>query len=156
MNTFTYKYPRPVVTVDIIVFRNDMCEVLLIRRKNEPFKGKWALPGGFMDMNETLEEAAIRELQEETGLKGIELKQLHTFSAVDRDPRHRTISVAFYGRLSDNNQSVKAGSDASEAAWFKTNALPPLAFDHDKILETALDKVLKKKGSKNKKEHKNL
>lgn len=148
MNTFTYEYPRPVVTVDIIVFRNDMCEVLLIRRKNEPFKGKWALPGGFMDMNETLEEAAIRELEEETGLQGIELKQLHAFSAVDRDPRHRTISVAFYGRLTDNNQSVKAGSDAGEAAWFKTDALPPLAFDHDKIFETALDMVLKEKGPK--------
>jgi len=143
MNTFTYNYPRPVVAVDIIVFSNEMHEVLLIKRKNEPFSGKWALPGGFMDMNETLEEAANRELEEETGLRGIELSQLHAFSAIARDPRHRTISITFYGSMPADNQPVKAGSDAVETAWFKIDALPALAFDHDKILETAFNKVRK-------------
>ncbi|MBE0663389.1 MAG: NUDIX hydrolase [Bacteroidales bacterium] len=138
----TYKFPRPAVTVDIIVFRNSMSEVLLIKRLHPPFEGKWALPGGFMDMDETLEEAAVRELEEETGLKGIVLSQLHAFSALDRDPRHRTVSVAFYGVLENDRASVKAGSDAKEAEWFKLNTLPPLAFDHEEILEIAFRKLL--------------
>lgn len=141
MNTFTYKYPRPAVTVDILVFRNNMSEILLIKRLHDPFEGKWAFPGGFMDIDETLEEAAVRELKEETGLSSIELKQLHAFSALDRDPRHRTVSVAFYGFLENDQQITKAGSDAKEADWFKLNALPSLAFDHTNILETAIKKL---------------
>jgi len=134
---YTYKYPRPAVTVDILVFRNRMTEVLLIKRLHPPFEGKWALPGGFMDMDETLEEAAVRELEEETGLSGIKLKQLHAFSAPDRDPRHRTVSVAFYGVLENDQALARAGSDAKEAEWFKLNDLPPLAFDHGKIMNVA-------------------
>lgn len=140
---YTYKFPRPAVTVDILVFRKNMNEVLLIKRLYDPFEGKWALPGGFMDMDETLEEAALRELEEETGLTGIELKQLHAFSGLDRDPRHRTVSVAFYGVLENDQALARAGSDAKEAVWFKLGALPPLAFDHDNILETGLKKLLK-------------
>lgn len=134
---YTYKYPRPTVTVDIVVLRKNKSEVLLIKRLHPPFEGKWALPGGFMDMDETLEEAAARELEEETGLNGIELKQLHAFSALDRDPRHRTVSVAFYGMLENDRSIAKAGSDAKEAAWFILNDLPPLAFDHKEIMTTA-------------------
>jgi 8-oxo-dGTP diphosphatase len=118
-----------------------MSEVLLIKRLHPPFEGKWALPGGFMDMDETLEAAAVRELEEETGLSGIELKQLHAFSALDRDPRHRTVSVAFYGVLENEQTLARAGSDAKEAEWFNLNDLPPLAFDHDKILKTAFKKL---------------
>lgn len=139
---YTYQYPRPAVTVDIIVFRNKMSEVLLIRRKDEPFAGKWALPGGFMDMNETLEEAASRELAEETGLADVVLTQLHVFSALNRDPRHRSVSVAFYTVLEQNDQVIMAGSDASEVAWSKTSELPDLAFDHHEIIETALRELL--------------
>lgn len=133
----TYKFPRPAVTVDILVFRKSMNEVLLIKRLHDPFEGKWALPGGFMDMDETLEEAALRELEEETGLTGIELKQLHVFSGLDRDPRHRTVSVAFYGILENDQAIASAGSDAKEAKWFKVDDLPPMAFDHNKIMTVA-------------------
>jgi 8-oxo-dGTP diphosphatase len=139
---YTYQYPRPTVTVDIIVLRKNMTEILLIKRLNPPFEGNWALPGGFLDMNETLEEAAVRELKEETGLSGISLQQLHAFSALDRDPRHRTISVVFYGILAGNHADAVAGSDAKEAKWFNLNHLPPLAFDHDYILEIAFEKLL--------------
>jgi 8-oxo-dGTP diphosphatase len=139
---YTYDYPRPTVTVDIIVFRKNMTEILLIKRLNPPFEGKWALPGGFMDMDETLEEAAVRELEEETGLTGISLQQLHAFSTLDRDPRHRTVSVAFYGILEGDQTEAVAGSDAKEAAWFNLNQLPPLAFDHGEILEIAMKKVI--------------
>lgn len=135
--SYQYKYPRPAVTVDMIVLRNQMSEVLLIRRLHPPFEGKWALPGGFMDMDETLEEAAVRELKEETGLSGIELKQLHAFSALGRDPRHRTVSVAFYGVLENDQAFAKAGSDAKEVQWFRLDDLPPLAFDHDQIMKVA-------------------
>jgi len=139
---YTYDYPRPTVTVDIIVFRKNMAEILLIKRLNPPFEGRWALPGGFMDMDETLEEAAVRELEEETGLSGISLQQLHAFSALDRDPRHRTVSVAFYGILEGDQTDAVAGSDAKEAAWFNLNHLPPLAFDHGEILEIAFGRLL--------------
>ena len=139
---YTYQYPRPAVTVDIIVFRNNMGEILLIKRLYPPFEGKWALPGGFMDMNETLEQAAARELEEETGLSGIELNQFQAFSALDRDPRHRTVSVVFYGILKKEQSLVKADSDAKDAVWFNLNDLPPLAFDHNDILYSAMQKLL--------------
>ena len=161
--SYTYKYPRPMVTVDTVIFRekpgnsgldlNDLeksgldfksnpdyakFEVLLIQRKNYPYEGLWALPGGFVDMDETLEKAALRELEEETGLTGVELKQLHTFSSVERDPRGRNIGIAFYGFTSYNNSKVKAGDDASDAKWVLINQLPELAFDHQEMVEMAL------------------
>jgi len=134
--SYTYKYPRPAVTTDAIVFfeNNDGWEVLLIRRKNNPFKEMWALPGGFVDMDETLEEGVVRELEEETGLTGIKLKQLHAFSTVDRDPRGRTIGVAFWGFTTEENSTVKGGDDAVQANWFLVGDLPQLAFDHEQIV----------------------
>ncbi len=141
---YTYKYPRPAVTVDAVVFRKGVTgdEVLLIRRGHPPFEGKWALPGGFVDMDETLEEAVKRELKEETGLELNNLRQVKAYSAVDRDPRHRTISIAFTG-WAGNSQNAVAGDDASQAAWFPVNNLPPLAFDHDEIIKDGYRKVRK-------------
>lgn len=141
---YTYEYPRPAVTVDIIVFRNKMSEVLLIKRLHPPFQNYWAFPGGFVDMDETLEEAAARELEEETGMTGISLHQFHAFSDPCRDPRHRTISVIFRGIYEDSDSPARAGSDAGEVCWFKLNALPALAFDHEKILEKAVNDLIKK------------
>jgi 8-oxo-dGTP diphosphatase len=140
--SYTYKYPRPAVTVDMLIFRRDGngLKILLIQRNHEPFEGKWALPGGFMDMDETLEAAAARELEEETGLKNIPLEQLKAYSALDRDPRHRTITVAFMGFL-NGNQKLKAGDDARKADWFSVDNLPPLAFDHSRIISDALLKI---------------
>lgn len=137
--TFTYKYPRPALTVDAVVFLKDALktEVLLIQRKNPPFQSGWALPGGFVDMDETLETAVHRELLEETGLKNIRLSQLHAFSTPGRDPRGHTISVVFWGVL-EVDQIAKAGDDAQNAEWFDLNNLPKLAFDHDEILEMAI------------------
>ena len=142
MSPYIYDYPRPMLTVDAVVFRvkNGIREVLLIRRKNEPFRGHWALPGGFMDMNETLEEAVVRELEEETGLTGIRLIQMHAFSALHRDPRGRTVSVAFRGVIPDPDVSIRAGDDAARAEWFDVRDLPPLAFDHSKVIGMALEK----------------
>lgn len=132
-NPFCYKYPRPAFTVDALIYNDD--KVLLIQRKNDPFKGEWALPGGFMDMDETPEQAAIRELQEETGLGFKDLIQFKTYGDVDRDPRHRTISTVFYGNYFDAiKQVLKAGDDAKDANWFSINNLPKLAFDHLKII----------------------
>ncbi|HSW67253.1 MAG TPA: NUDIX hydrolase [Bacteroidales bacterium] len=141
MSHFAYDYPRPAVTVDIVVFRNRLSEILLIRRLNPPFEGLWALPGGFMDMSETLEETATRELQEETSLTGLQLKQLHAFSSLDRDPRHRTISVVFYCTVDSDKHTAVAGSDAKEVAWFNLHNLPPLAFDHAAIIALAVEKL---------------
>lgn len=138
---YTYQYPHPCVTVDIVVFRatdKGYC-ILLIKRKNEPFKDAWALPGGFIEMQETLEESAARELREETGLTGVELHQLGTFGDPDRDPRGRTITVAYYA-LDNSNTEVKGEDDAADAQWFPLSSLPsPLAFDHDIIINTAIN-----------------
>ena len=137
--SFTYKYPRPCVTTDCLIFRkiNGVWHVLLIERGNEPFKGCWALPGGFLEMEEDLDTCAARELQEETGMTGIELHQLYAFGAPNRDPRHRTISVAYWGI--DNSERQAVGSDdAAEARWFALDKLPSLAFDHEQILQKAL------------------
>ncbi len=140
--SYTYKYPRPAVTVDMLIFRKtkENLQLLLIQRDREPFQGFWAIPGGFMDMDETLEEAADRELQEETGLQNIALTQLKAYSAIDRDPRHRTVTVAFVGFLTDNQQ-IKAGDDARNAQWFSVNRLPSLAFDHGQIIADAVAKI---------------
>ena len=134
--TYIYDYPRPAVTADIIIFKiiKNLRSVLLIERKHPPFEGMWALPGGFLDMDETLEEAALRELQEETGITGVELKQFHTFSKVNRDPRHRTITTVFIGYANATITPV-AGDDAANAQWFPINKLPSLAFDHGEVME---------------------
>lgn len=138
--TYCYKYPRPAVTTDILVFRFDgtRLNVLLIQRRNEPYKGDWAFPGGFMNMDEDADSCARRELEEETGLKLSNLQQFHTFSDVNRDPRGRTVSIAYYAFLSPDEGQTKAGDDASKAEWFPLPELPSLAFDHDLLLQTAL------------------
>lgn len=133
---YTYKYPRAALTTDAIVFvkDGDTIFILLIQRGREPFKNKWALPGGFIEMNETLEQACIRELEEETGLKAEKMTQFKTYDAIDRDPRHRTISVVHSVELNEK-QSVKGSDDAAYAEWFPVDNLPELGFDHKQILE---------------------
>lgn len=140
---FTYQYPRPAVTVDAILV-SPQNSVLLIERGGEPFKGKWALPGGFVEMDEELETACRRELQEETGLRVGELKQFRAFGGVNRDPRHRTISVLFYA-FTDDELTASAGDDAAKAQWFPLDQLPELAFDHLKILEEFKAEILSKR-----------
>lgn len=136
---YTYRYPRPMLTADCVVIgrREDGSRsLLLIRRGNEPYKGKWALPGGFMEMDETLEQCARRELQEETGCEWLgPLTELGSFSRVDRDPRGRTVTVAFMAEMEE--MSVAGGDDAREARWFPLSQLPSLAFDHEEIVQTA-------------------
>lgn len=141
--TFTYTYPRSALTVDCVVFGLDDTDlkVLLIERDLEPFAGMWALPGGFVHMDETLDEAAQRELVEETGLSKLYLEQLYTFSSVDRDPRERVVSVAFYALVNIRCHTVHAATDARNAAWFAVTDTPSLAFDHDKILSVALERL---------------
>lgn len=140
---YTYEYPRAALTVDCVVFGLDEGElkVLLIQRGLEPFKGKWALPGGFVRVDETLDEAARRELEEETGLKQVFLEQLYTFGAVDRDPRERVVSVAYYALVKLAAHATKAATDAAEAQWFPVSKIPRLAFDHAEILRTALGRL---------------
>ena len=136
--TYTYKYPRPAVTADCVVITKEATpKVLLIQRGIEPFKGCWAFPGGFMNMDETTEECAIRELMEETGLKVEELHQIGAYSKVDRDPRGRTITVAYLA-IVDKATKVHGQDDAAKAEWWLINALPPLAFDHEEIMLDAI------------------
>ena len=139
---YTYDYPRPAVTVDAVIFRKSTeYEVLLIQRKHYPFEGMWALPGGFIDMDETAEVAVVRELLEETNLKMNHLEQLHTFSALGRDPRGRTVSVTFFGQVDFDNSQVRGGDDASDAKWFKMSEVPDLAFDHIEAVRMALKRI---------------
>jgi 8-oxo-dGTP diphosphatase len=133
-------YPRPSVTVDLVIFTiaaNDL-KVLLIRRDGEPFKGYWALPGGFVGIDESLEDAAARELQEEASVKDVYLEQLYTFGEPQRDPRGRVISVAYFALMDSEQQQVVAGSDAAAAEWHSVFAPPSLAFDHREILDYAV------------------
>jgi 8-oxo-dGTP diphosphatase len=140
---FEYQYPRAALTVDCVIFGLDQedLKVMLIQRDLEPFAGQWALPGGFVHIEETLEEAAQRELAEETGITNVFLEQLYTFGDVDRDPRERIISVAYYALVNLEGYNIKASSDARDAAWFPITDMPPLAFDHDRIFDTALKRL---------------
>ena len=136
--SYTYKYPRPAVTADMIVLTDEPDpQILLIQRGDEPFKGCWAFPGGFMNMDETTEQCARRELKEETGLDIEEVQQVGAYSTVDRDPRGRTITVAYITHV-PQILPVTGLDDAAEAKWWPINALPPLAFDHAQILRDAL------------------
>ena len=138
-----YDYPRPAVSADCVLFGFNGADlsILLVERGKEPFKGKWAFPGGFLDMDETTTECAQRELKEETGIDRADLEQLDVFSDVDRDPRGRVITVAYLGLLKMPEFKVVAGDDAADARWFKLTSVPPLAFDHDLILKTAVSRL---------------
>ena len=130
---YCYDFARPAYTADVVIIHNN--KILLIKRAKEPFKDFWALPGGFMDIDETPEDAAIRELFEETSLKIKSLKQFRTYGALDRDPRHRTITTVFYKIIKSGDIiSIKAGDDAKEAKWHSLNSLKKIAFDHKKII----------------------
>lgn len=138
--SYTYDFPRAALTTDAVILKKSAGEetqILLIQRKNPPFKGMWALPGGFLDMDETLEQCVQREVQEETGLKGITFYQFRAYSAIDRDPRHRTITIAFYGWAASDDKPT-AGSDSDHVAWFSLSELPALAFDHEQIIRETL------------------
>jgi len=139
----TYKYPRAALTVDCVVFGFDEgdLKLLLIQRDLEPFAGRWALPGGFVRVEESLEEAALRELQEETGVGRVYLEQLYTFGQPDRDPRERVVTVAYCALVKLSYHRVKAATDARNAAWFEVSDLPKVAFDHETIIETALQRL---------------
>ena len=134
--SYTYRYPRPAVTADIIVtdFRDSPGKILLIQRKHEPFKEMWALPGGFMNMDETLEEAARRELKEETGIEADRLVKFDTYDRPGRDPRGRTVTQVFVLEWRPDLGHPSAGDDAKNERWFEVNDLPPLAFDHDEVI----------------------
>lgn len=139
----TYEYPRPALTVDCVVFGFDEGELklLLIERGLKPFRGRWALPGGFVRVTETLDDAARRELAEETGLTNLFLEQLYTFGALDRDPRERVVSVAYYALVRLADFKTKAATDAAAARWVPLSKVPPLAFDHGDILEMAIRRL---------------
>lgn len=140
MTHYTYQYPHPAVCVDIILLvKNTVTNsILLIERKHPPFENSWALPGGFIDMHETLEQSALRELEEETGIKLNSLKQFASYGDPGRDPRERTVSVVYYKILNEEKEAI-AGDDAAKAKWFPLNNLPTLAFDHNKIIKDFID-----------------
>lgn len=143
---YHYEYPRAALTVDCVVFGLDEedLKVLLIQRDLEPFEGCWALPGGFVRLEETLEEAARRELREETGIENVYLEQLYTIGDVDRDPRERVVTVAYYALVNLSDHRVHAATDARNAAWFAIEDVPSLAFDHPKILKMAHERLRSK------------
>lgn len=138
---YCYRYPHPAVTTDCVIFGFDgeRLQVLLIERGIEPFKGRWAFPGGFIKMDETAEEGALRELKEETGMENAFIQQFHTFSNPLRDPRERVITIAFYALV--RIQEVKGGDDAASARWFPLDEIPALAFDHDHMLRMATQRL---------------
>jgi 8-oxo-dGTP diphosphatase len=139
---YVYDWPRPMVTVDAVVFAvsGNTVKLLLIKRKNDPFKGQWAFPGGFIGIDEELDVAVARELSEETGLTGVKLEQMHTFGKPGRDPRGRQITVAYMGIITDGFDRIQAGDDAEQAQWFDINNLPSnMAFDHVNVAKFAID-----------------
>jgi 8-oxo-dGTP diphosphatase len=140
---YTYAYPRPSATVDMIVIKQveSSYYILLIERKNEPFKNQWALPGGFIDINEEIETAAYRELEEETAIRDVLLSQFKTYGKLGRDPRGRTISIVYSGILKNLTQEIKAGDDAKNLNWFSLKDLPPLAFDHSRIVKDYMNTI---------------
>ena len=145
---YIYDWPRPMVTVDAVVFGlfENTSKLLLIKRGKEPFKGKWALPGGFVEMDEELEDAVARELEEETGLVNVPLEQMRTFGTCGRDPRGRQISIAFMGIVSGAPKKIRAGDDAVMARWFDIENLPEdMAFDHNEMSEFGIRKLKSKK-----------
>lgn len=139
---YCYEFPRPAVSVDIVVLagEGDEREILLIKRAKDPYKGFWAIPGGFVEIDEPLEKAAARELKEETGLDRVKLQQVAAFGDPDRDPRGRTISVAFVGQIA-RRREIHGADDAADAGWHRLDKLPKLGFDHKKIIRAALEKV---------------
>lgn len=143
---FCYENPRPAVSSDCVVFTFDgkQLNVLLIKRKNDPFKGYWAFPGGFLEMDETLEQCALRELEEETGIKNACMEQLYTFSGLKRDPRGRVVSVAYIALVRQSSTQPRAGDDAKQAKWFPVTQLPHLAFDHEFIFRAAMQRLRQK------------
>ncbi len=145
---YTYKHPRPALSVDCVVFGlqkdtapNATLKVLLIRRQLDPYKGDWALPGGFVRTSESVDAAAARELREETGVENAFLEQLYTFGAPDRDPRERVVSVAYYALVNLQEHPLQAATDATDAKWFELSAMPRTGFDHDRILECAIARL---------------
>ena len=143
---YTYEYPHPAVTTDIVIFtiRQDELKVLLIKRAMPPYQGEWALPGGFVNLDESLEEGARRELEEETGVSGVYLEQLYTFGKPDRDPRERVITVAYYALIPTDTVEIRAATDAEGVSWFGMHELPDLAFDHQEILAMAHRRLVDK------------
>jgi 8-oxo-dGTP diphosphatase len=142
-NNFTYEYERPALATDCVIFGFDGGELklLLIEREKDPFKNKWALPGGFVFMQETTEECAKRILLEKTGVKNMFIEQLYTYSDIDRDPRERIVSVAYYALVNKHQYELIAGRDTTKAEWFELSKLPKLAFDHDKIVKAAIQRI---------------
>lgn len=140
---YQYEYPHPAVTTDVVVFtiRHEALNVLLIRRAEDPFRGTWALPGGFVGIAEDLDAAAARELYEETGVTDVPMEQFHTFGKPDRDPRERVITVAYYALIPSDRIRLRAGSDAEAADWFALDDVPALAFDHGRILAMAAQRL---------------
>jgi 8-oxo-dGTP diphosphatase len=140
---YCYEYPRPAVSADCVLFGYDGNDlyVLLIERGQEPYKEKWAFPGGFLDMDETTAECAYRELKEETGIENPDLVQVGAFSEVDRDPRGRVITVAYMAVVTMSETDAVAGDDAASVEWFRLKDIPPLAFDHSLVLRTALGRL---------------
>jgi 8-oxo-dGTP diphosphatase len=141
MVRYTYDYPRPALTVDIVIFsvREENLQVLLVCRGEEPYAGMWALPGGFVHLDESLEEAAARELEEETGIRDAYLEQLYTYGDLQRDPRGRVVTVAYFALIAaDKPICTEGGTDTTKASWFSIDQIPTLAFDHSEILSNAL------------------
>ena len=149
---YIYDWPRPMVTVDAVVFNlsTGKTQVLLINRGKEPYKGKWAVPGGFVDIDEELKDAAARELKEETGLTGVQLEQMRTFGKCGRDPRGRQISIAFIGIATGEQDKICPGDDAAKAKWFDIENLPKdLAFDHDEMIKYGIETLEQRWGKPN-------